>query len=154
MAETPELTLQQQYDALAAELTKANKDLQEKLTEAISDRNKAESKESSLQTDYSDLSNKHNDALDALVKAREEARAAHEQVETLQTQLEVVTGQLNSALNAAKSALPPAQQAYIYDPNQCRPVSPVKGATCPRCGWIFGGTRPQDKEPHPVENSH
>lgn len=45
---------------------------------------------------------------------------------------------------------PPYLPPYHYAGWECPPVHRVKGATCPKCGWIFAGIRPEDHEPHPT----
>lgn len=47
--------------------------------------------------------------------------------------------------------LPPVRPPYIYADWECTPVPQQKGATCPKCGWTFMGTRPEDREPHPTQ---
>lgn len=60
--------------------------------------------------------------------------------------------EIESLRHQLEPFLPKPKPPYVWKPGdtQCPNVPRIKGATCPRCGWMFGGTRIQDLEPHPV----
>jgi hypothetical protein len=49
----------------------------------------------------------------------------------------------------AVGAMPKRKPEYIYADDECRPVAP--NGTCPHCGWVRGGKRAEDREPHAVQ---
>lgn len=80
-----------------------------------------------------------------------ELQAAHEDLVAKHAALLTEHEALKAQHDALVASLPQPKPEYVYSDNECRPVVPVKGNSCEKCGWTFGGNGPKDHEPHAVK---
>ena len=77
-------------------------------------------------------------------------KSAYDELHAEHTELQAKYSKLVDDYAAALAKLPPSPPEYQYAEDECRPVTAIKGETCGMCGWMYGGKRKQDREPHPV----